>query len=248
MWSPTSEVDQTNLLYRVLPYWEKRSGMAEKAVFSWSGGKDSALALHELLGAGEYDVSELITVVTEGYDRISFHGVRQALLEDQAASIGLPLEKVAIPERATMQEYESRMREALERHRKAGVTAVAYGDIHLEDVRDYRERLLRGMGMRAVFPVWRRDTREFAHTLIEQGFEAVVTCVDSEALEREFVGRNYDEQFLSKLPPGVDPCGENGEFHTFAHDGPLFEEGVRFKVGDVTLRENRFYYCDLIPE
>jgi len=222
--------------------------MVEKAVFSWSGGKDSALALHELLGAGDLEVSALMTVLTEGYDRISFHGVRRALLEVQAASIGLPIEKVAIPERASMQEYESRMREALERHREAGVTAVAYGDLHLEDVRDYRERLLRGMGLRAVFPVWKRDTREFAHTLIEQGFEAVITCVDSEALDRKFVGRIYDERFLSELPPGVDPCGENGEFHTFAYDGPLFEKEVRFKVGDVALRENRFYFCDLIPE
>jgi uncharacterized protein (TIGR00290 family) len=220
--------------------------MPEKLLFSWSGGKDSAIALHEILGNGKYEISTLLTTVTEDYDRISMHGVRRILLERQADSLGISLEKVLISKNTSNKAYESKMRQVLARHLATGVSAVVFGDIFLEDLRAYREDNLAKIGMKGLFPLWKRDTRELAHRFIDLGFKAMITCVDSKALDKKFVGRVFDKQFLSELPATVDPCGENGEHHSFVYDGPVFQEEISLTTGEVVLRDNRFYYCDLI--
>jgi uncharacterized protein (TIGR00290 family) len=221
--------------------------MKEKAVVAWSGGKDSALALHEILESGRYEVQELLTTVTRDYDRISIHGVRSVLLEQQAKDLGFPLEKTFISKGASDEEYETELLKALKRQRDAGVSSMVFGDIFLEDIRKYRERMLMKVGVNGVFPLWKKDTRTLARRFIQLGFKAVIASVDSEVLAKDFVGREYDERFLSDLPENVDPCGENGEFHSFVYDGPIFHERVSFTKGVKVLREKRFYYCDLIP-
>ena len=221
--------------------------MTEKVLVSWSGGKDSALALYELRKAGGYEVCALLTTVTEEYDRISMHGVRRALLEQQAASLGLPLEEVSISADMSGEEYGARMREVLERHQGQGVSSVVFGDIFLEDVRGYREEKLSTVGMRGIFPLWGGEPSKLACTFIDLGFEAVITCVDTHLLDGGFVGRVFDRQFLSELPASVDSCGENGAFHSFVFDGPVFGERIAYTKGEVVLRENRFQYCDLMP-
>src|SRR5262245_52894502 len=182
--------------------------MRDKVIVSWSGGKDSALALYEL--AHEYEVVALVTTVTEGYDRVSMHGVRSSLLERQARALGCPLEKVFISQACTNDEYEARMRAALARHRDAGVTAVVCGDIFLEDVRRYREEKLFTVGLKGLFPLWGRDSAGLARRFIDLGFRAVLCCIDTRALDRAFAGRVYDARLLAELPAGADPCGENG--------------------------------------
>ena len=221
--------------------------MDGKALFSWSGGKDSALALYEVLGDRGYDIVSLLTTVTGGYDRVSMHGVRSALLEKQADSLGLRLEKVIIPRDASNEEYEISLEKAILKYRKSGVNAVIYGDIFLEEIRKYRENQLGNLGLGCVFPIWGRDSLTLARTFIEAGFKAVVVCVDSTLLDRLFAGREFDNDFLSDLPPAIDRCGENGEFHTFVYDGPIFRERVEFERGEIVLRDGRFYYCDLLP-
>ncbi len=221
--------------------------MVEKLLFTWSGGKDSTMALYELQMTHGYEILALLTTVTEDYDRISIHGIRQILLEQQAASLGFPLEKVFISKNASNEEYEYKMRDILEKYLSAGVSSVAFGDIFLEEVRKYRQDNLSKIGMTAIFPLWRRNTTELAHRFIDLGFKAVITCVDSNVLDRTFVGRVFDEQFLSELPSSIDPCGENGEFHSFVYDGPIFRKRILHTIGEVILRDNRFYYCDLIP-
>lgn len=219
----------------------------EKVLFSWSGGKDSAMALHEVLADGEYQVVALLTTVTEGYDRVSMHGVRRILLEQQAESLGLPLEKVLIPKRTTNHEYETRMERTLMKYKTSGVTAVVFGDIFLEDLRRYREKNLDGLEMKGIFPLWKKDTRELMQSFIALGFKAVTVCVDTQILDGRFVGRDIDPQFMDDFPKTADVCGENGEYHSFAYDGPIFRHKVAFALGATVLREDRFYYCDLIP-
>jgi uncharacterized protein (TIGR00290 family) len=219
----------------------------EKVLFAWSSGKDSARALHEIRQADRHTVVSLLTIVTGGYERVSMHGVRVALVEQQAESIGLPLEKVYIPDKSSNENYEAAMRDALVGYKAKGVTGVAFGDLFLEELKDYREKKLAEVGMTAVFPLWKLDTLELARSFMAQGFRAVIACVDSQALGGEFSGRLYDEQFLSDLPPHVDPCGENGEFHSFVFDGPLFCKPVRFEKGEIVVRENRFHFCELLP-
>jgi uncharacterized protein (TIGR00290 family) len=221
--------------------------MTERVLFTWSGGKDSVMALYELQKAGNYEICALLTTVTKDYDRISMHGVRRVLLEQQADSLGYRLDQVFISKSSSNEEYETKMREVLEKYLKAGISTVVFGDIFLEDLRKYREENLSKIGMKAVFPIWKRNTTELAHTFIDSGFKAVITCIDSQVLDKGFVGRRYDEQFLSELPSNLDPCGENGEFHSFVYDGPIFRESLLFEPGDVVLRDNRFYFCDLIP-
>lgn len=221
--------------------------MKQKVLLAWSGGKDSSLALHEIQRADEVSVAALLTTVSEDYDRVSMHGVRRELLEKQARAIDYPLETVLIPKTSTSETYEARMRILLEKWAQRGVTGVAFGDLFLEDIRAYRERNLDQVGMEAIFPLWGNDTAGLARRFIDLGFRALVTCVDSEALGGEFAGRDYDEQFLRDLPDSVDPCGENGEFHTFVYEGPLFPEPIDVVRGEVVLRENRFYFCDLLP-
>jgi uncharacterized protein (TIGR00290 family) len=186
--------------------------------------------------------------VTEDYDRISMHGVQRILLEQQVDSLGFPLEEVFILRNASNEEYESNMARVLTRYKEKGVTSVVFGDIFLEDLRKYRESNLAKIGMKGIFPLWKKDTKKIAYSLIPLGFKAVTTCVDTNTLDRRFVGKVIDEQFLSELPKTVDPCGENGEYHSFVYDGPIFKKRVSYTLGEVVLRENRFCYCDLIPK
>jgi uncharacterized protein (TIGR00290 family) len=221
--------------------------MDGKALFSWSGGKDSALALYEILTGRDFDIVSLVTTVTGGYDRVSMHGVRTSLLERQAESLGLGLEKVMIPQNATNEEYELSFEKSLLKFKESGVDSVIYGDIFLEEIRRYREEHLRKLGMLGVFPVWDRDSASLARRFIDKGFKAVVVCVDSTLLDGGFAGREFDNDFLTELPTKADPCGENGEFHTFVYDGPIFRNRIWFKKGETVLREGRFYYCELLP-
>ncbi len=218
----------------------------ERVVVGWSGGKDSALALAEILQGRRFEVAALLTTVTRDYDRISMHGVRRALLHEQARSLGLPLQEVFISRNATNEEYEAAMAEALAGRRAQGITQVVFGDIFLEDLRKYREERLALADMRPLFPIWKRDTTELLRSFMSRGFKAITTCVDTKVLSRDLAGREIDERFLADLPPGADPCGENGEYHTFVYNGPLFRRPVRFTLGEKVLREDRFYYCDLV--
>lgn len=220
--------------------------MKEKVLLSWSGGKDSALALYELQKKN-YEIVALLTTITRDYGRISMHGVRTILLEMQAESLGLPLEKVLIAKDITNEQYERKMQQMLTKYLAAGISTVAFGDIFLEDLRKYRENNLSKIGMKGIFPIWKINTNRLAGKFIKSGFKAVITCVDSNFLDKTFIGETFDELFLSKLPSFVDPCGENGEFHSFVHDGPIFREKISHAIGEIILRENRFYYCDLEP-
>ncbi len=219
----------------------------ERVLVSWSGGKDSAMALYEILKGGQYEVAALLTTVTKDYDRISMHGVRRTLLEGQAASLGLHLDEIWISKQSSNDEYESKMAEVLKGYMETGVVSVVFGDIFLEDLRADREKNLAVLGMKGVFPLWKRDSAELMRSFIDLGFKAVTVCVDTRALDGRFVGRSIDEQFMADLPKEVDVCGENGEFHSFVYDGPLFRSRIAHELGEVLLRDNRFYYCDLIP-
>jgi len=220
--------------------------MREKVLFCWSGGKDSAMALYEIQKGKRYEIISLLTTITEGYDRISMHGVRRTLLERQAQSLNLPLEKIFISKNCSNEEYESKMASVLTEFQKAGVSSVVFGDIYLEDIRKYREDNLSKIGMKGLFPLWKRDSSELARAFIDSGFKAIVTCVDSKVLDKSFVGRVIDEHFLGELPANVDPMGENGEFHSFVYDGPIFKERITFAIGEVIQRDS-FYFCDLLP-
>ncbi len=211
---------------------------------SWSGGKDSCMTLFELHKDRAINVAALLTTVTEGYNRVSMHGVRRTLVEAQAAALGLPLHQVYIPTSASNRDYEARMEEAFDVYRQRGITAVAFGDLFLADIRKYREAWFSRIGMQPIFPIWHEDTITLAKTFIDLGFKAVVTCVDSRALSSAFAGRLIDHSFLKDLPSTVDPCGENGEFHTFVFAGPLFHHEVAFDIGEVVQREV-WYFCDL---
>ncbi|MDD1768492.1 MAG: diphthine--ammonia ligase, partial [Methanomassiliicoccales archaeon] len=209
---------------------------------SWSGGKDSALTLHELMKSKEREVVALLTTVTEEYDRITMHGVRSDLLKQQALSIGLPLEEVRLPENITEEDYEETMWGVMSRFKDAGIGSVAFGDLFLEDVRSRREANLARIGMKAVFPLWGRNTQKLALEFVKLGFKAITTCVDTTLLSGEFVGRDVDDEFLSDLPPHADPCGENGEFHSFVYDGPIFKKAIPFRKGDIVVKRGRFNY------
>lgn len=219
----------------------------EDVLFCWSGGKDSAMALHAMSAAGSLRAVALLTTITDEYDRVSMHGVRRALLERQAESLGLPLHPVLIPPQCVNPIYEARMKEALAEYFARGVRRVAFGDIFLEDLRAYREKNLAQVGMEALFPIWKRDTRELAREFVRLGFRAVTVCVDPRVLEASFAGRELDASFFADLPPGVDPCGENGEFHTFVFDGPIFKTAIAFRIGEKVTREG-FCFCDLLPD
>jgi uncharacterized protein (TIGR00290 family) len=219
----------------------------EPILFCWSGGKDSAMALHSLLEQDQFRVTALLTTVTEGYDRISMHGVRRELLERQAQSIGLPLHEVRIPPHCVNPIYEARMEEALRKHFDQGVRKVAFGDIFLEDLRAYRERNLARMGMTALFPIWKRDTRELIREFHANRFRAIAVCIDPKILAPSFAGRELDESFFRDLPPHADPCGENGEFHTFVFDGLIFHSPIPVRTGEIVARDG-FVFCDLLSE
>jgi uncharacterized protein (TIGR00290 family) len=221
--------------------------LLEPILFCWSGGKDSAMALHTLLRQKQFEVVALLTTVTEGHDRIAMHGVRRELLRRQAESLRLPLHEVRIPPQCVNAVYEARMEEALRLFYSQGVRKVAFGDIFLEDLRAYREKNLARIGMTAILPLWKRDTRELIHYFHEQRFRAIAACVDPKVLDPSFAGRGLDESFFRDLPPQADPCGENGEFHTFVFDGPIFQSPIAVRTGEVVNRDG-FVFCDLLPE
>ncbi len=216
------------------------------AILSWSGGKDSSLALFEISRSGDFKIVSLLTTLTRDFDRISMHGVRRDLLLQQAELLHRPLEEVWIRKGAPNAEYESQMSAALSKYYSRGIRHVVFGDLFLEDIRRYREDRLSTMNMVGVFPLWKKDTKELASFFIERGFKAIVCTVDPKALDPSFCGREFDESFLSDLPNRVDPCGENGEFHTFVYAGPIFEKEIGAKKGEVVLRDG-FYFADLIP-
>ena len=218
--------------------------MSTPVLLSWSGGKDSALALAALRRDGT-EVAALLTTFTDDYDRVSMHGVRRALVRDQAAAAGIPLVEVGIPAVCVDELYAARMEAAFRSPPLVELGAVASGDLFLEDVRAYREERLASVGKAALFPLWGRDTAALARTFIEDGFEAYVVCVDTRRLDASFAGRDYDSSFLDDLPSGIDPCGENGEFHSFVHAGPCFERPISCRVGEHVIREG-FAFADLV--
>ena len=221
--------------------------MTQKILLAWSGGKDSALALYKIKKRQDLQIASLVTTITEDYDRISMHGVRRVLLENQAESLGIPLYNIFISKNSSDEEYGHKMEEMLTHFSRLGVTSVVFGDIFLEDLRRFREDQLSRVGMKGLFPLWKKDTAELAHEFVNLGFKAIVTSTDSKMLDGKFVGKEIDKKFLTQIPPAVDPCGENGEFHSFVFFGPIFRKRIRFRVGEVVFRENRFYYCDLEP-
>ena len=218
-----------------------------KVLFTWSSGKDSARALWELRKSDEYEIVSLLTTLTSDYGRISMHGVREELLDAQAASLGIPLEKVKIRRDASNEDYEQAFETALQKYKENGVETVAFGDLYLEDLKKYREENLSKIGMKALFPIWNMNTEKLARDNIDSGFRTVVTCVDTKQLDGSFAGREIDASFLADLPDSVDPCGENGEFHSFCFDGPCFEAPVEFSVGKSVLRNGQFKFTDLLP-
>jgi uncharacterized protein (TIGR00290 family) len=221
--------------------------MRKNILISWSGGKDSSLALYEIQKSRDYEVAALITTITSDYDRVSMHGLRTILLDKQASSLNIPLEKIFISKNASNDEYESRLKEVLLKYKQLGIRDVVFGDLFLEEIKKYREALLQKIGMQCVFPIWKRDTVKLAKKFIELGFKAITVCVDSNVLGKEFAGREFDEHFLDDLPKAIDPCGENGEFHTFTYDGPVFNTPISHELGEIVLRDERFYYCDILP-
>ena len=204
------------------------------------------MALDVLLSREDYRVEGLLTTLTEGYNRISMHGVRRDLLLRQAHALGLPLYEVFIPQVCTNAEYRNLMRATLQQFKDRGITAVAHGDLFLEDIRAYREENLARLGMEAVFPVWGIPSPELARRFIDGGYRAATVCVDGNTLDKSYAGLLYDDAFLASLPPEVDICGENGEFHTFVFDGPRFGKPVAYTTGDIVQRDERFWFCDLL--
>ena len=222
--------------------------MPEPILLSWSGGKDSNMTLYALQQSDAHFVIALLTTVTEEYDRISMHGVRRELLEQQARAVDIPSHPIFISSNSSNDDYERKMDSVLRLYQEQGVTSVAFGDIFLEDLRRYREHNLKKIGMGALFPIWQRDTVAMAREFIDLGFKAVVTCVDTEALDASFAGRIIDETFLADLPDEVDPCGENGEFHSFVFDGPTLKGAIPVTIGERVLRDERFCFCDVLPD
>ncbi|UTW62556.1 adenine nucleotide alpha hydrolase [bacterium SCSIO 12741] len=231
----------------------------QKAYFNWSSGKDASLALYYLQQEGLLEVDQLLTSVNGHHNRVSMHGLRRELLERQAKSIGLPLSVIELPEEPTMEDYNRIMEQSVLSLKGQGYSHCGFGDIFLEDLRSYREEQLKPFGITSHFPLWKRDTRELIYDFLDKGFKAVVVCIKSELLEESFVGRDIDESFLNDLPANVDPCGENGEFHTFCYDGPIFQYPILFDLGEHVFREYKnpdttskeslgFWFCDLIPK
>jgi len=240
----------------------------KKSVFNWSGGKDSALALYYIQQQNEYDVKTLLTSVNDKFDRISMHGVRTELLHQQAKSLGIKIQELRLPENPSMEEYNSLLTTLNEGLKDQGITHSIFGDIFLEDLKIYRENQLAKAGLQAHFPLWKRDTKELVHEFIDLGFKTILVCTKAELLGKEFVGEVITKDLLKELPKNVDPCGENGEFHTFVYDGPIFENPIDFTIGEKvyktyeapkkkedacfsstpSTKEMGFHFCDLIPK
>jgi len=220
--------------------------MMEKVIVSWSGGKDSALSLYEIKRGGHYQVVSLLTSISEQYDRVSMHGVGREMLERQAQALGLPLIEIPLPGDCSEEEYESRLLDVLGQVKADGINHVVFGDIFLEWIKEYREKNLARVGMTPVLPIWGRKTAELSRSFVALGFRAVITCVDTKVVPGSFLGRVFDEQFLAELPPGVDPDGENGEFHSFVFAGPIFRESIPYTPGKVVSRD-AYSFCDVLP-
>ncbi|QNM87046.1 diphthine--ammonia ligase [Polaribacter pectinis] len=244
----------------------------KKTYFNWSSGKDSALALYKMQQNTDYDVSLLVTTVNEDYKRVSMHGLREELLEKQTASLELPLYKISFPANVTMDSYSKTMKIAMDSLVEKEYKHAVFGDIFLEDLKEYRDSKLKEVGVKGLYPLWKKDTKEIITEFLELGFKAITVCVNAKLLGEEFVGRIIDEQFIKDLPENVDVCGENGEFHTFVFDGPNFSKPVDFTIGEKTLRsytlhdndddnchqskdkveeknyDTSFWYCDLISK
>jgi uncharacterized protein (TIGR00290 family) len=229
-----------------------------KAIFNWSGGKDSSLCLYHALKDKQFDIQYLLTSLNGEYKRVSMHGVSEDLLDKQAKSVNLPLRKIYLPESPNMEEYDRIFSEELTSAQEKDIHISIFGDIFLEDLREYREKQLQKKGFTAAFPLWKKDTKEIAKEFISLGFKSIIVSVDARFLDKSFAGRIYDESFLNDLPDNVDPCGENGEFHSFVFDGPIFQSQIPFKKGDIVYKEYKshskenpdenfgFWYCDLI--
>lgn len=217
-----------------------------KALVAWSSGKDSAWALHTVRQAGNLEVVGLLTTVTAAYERVSMHGVRQALLRQQAEAAGLPLREVPIPIGCTNELYQQAMAQAMGEAKSQGIEAVVFGDLFLADIRAYRETQMAKAGLRPLFPLWGRDTADLAREMIASGLGAYLTCVDPRKVSRELAGHPFDAALLAQLPSGADPCGENGEFHTFVFDGPMFSHPLDVKVGETVERQG-FVFTDVLP-
>ncbi len=230
----------------------------EKAFLNWSGGKDSGLTLYRCQQASTAVVQRLITTINRKYERISMHGVRVELLRQQAKALNLPLHEVYLEESIDMAQYDRIMAQTISELKSDGFTLSVYGDIFLDDLRKYREDKLRNSGVKALFPLWLEDTSELINEFISMGFKAVVVCADAHKLDQHYVGREINHSFIEDLPSGVDPCGENGEFHSFVYDGPIFNQPLKFRVGETVLREyppqpsqswsSKFWFCDLLPD
>jgi uncharacterized protein (TIGR00290 family) len=232
---------------------------------NWSGGKDSSLALYRVLRNNQYNIQYLLTSVNSTHDRVSMHGVRRSLLEAQAEAIGIPLQTIELPEQPSMEDYENRMFQKINELKDKGLTHAVFGDIFLEDLRKYREEKLRGAGIECVFPIWKIDTKELMNEFLDAGFKAIVVCVNEQYLDKRFCSRIIDSSFVRDLPAQVDVCGENGEYHSFVFDGPIFRQPVAFTKGEIVSRTYKapttntsnnamdnasdygFYFCDLIP-
>ncbi len=237
-----------------------------KAFMNWSGGKDSSLALYYILKDKNYSVEKLLTNINSKYHRVSMHGVRDELLEQQSRALGIPLRKLILGDQPSMIEYERSMTEMISQLKQEEYTHSIFGDIFLEDLRTYRETQLAKAGMQAVFPLWKRDTKKLIHEFMELGFRTIVVCVNEKFLDKSFCGRIIDDRFIADLPENVDACGENGEFHTFVFDAPIFNEPINFIKGEVIYKKYEapkqqndncfqpavdehygFYFCDLLP-
>jgi len=229
-----------------------------KAIFNWSGGKDSSLCLHQVLTEKSFNIQYLLTTLNGQNKRVSMHGIAESLLDKQAKSIGLPLKKIYLPEYPSMGEYDKLISNFLVEAKSEGINMSIFGDIFLEDLRKYREKQLSKLGFIAEFPLWKRDTKEVAKDFINKGFKTIIVSVDARFLDKSFAGRIFDESFLNDLPTNVDPCGENGEFHSFVFDGPIFKMPIPFDKGEVVYKEYKshskenpdekfgFWYCDII--
>ncbi len=229
------------------------------AYFNWSGGKDSTLALHKILEEGKYDVKYLLTTANQDHQRVAMHGVRLELMQQQAESLGIPLMIIEYSSSATMEEYENAMSKGIQPILDAGIRTAIFGDIFLEDLKEYRIKKLQEIGVEAVFPLWKRDTTELIQEFIDLGYKTILVCTDNSKLDDSFIGKTIDKELIARLPENVDPCGENGEFHTFAYAGPIFKNEVKFEIGEVVERKYDgkttegeeknwgFLFVDLLP-
>lgn len=221
--------------------------MKNKILLSWSSGKDSAWALHVLRRQNEYEIVGLLTTINAAFDRVAMHSTRRTLLEMQAAAAELPLVTIPLPWPCSNDEYESAMKRACDDAIAQGITAIAFGDLFLTDVREYRERQLKGTGLDPIFPIWNLPTAQLAHEMVNSGMRAKLVCIDPRQLSPDFIGREFDHSLLRDLPGSVDPCGERGEFHSFVYAGPMFKQGIEITMGE-KVEHDGFWFCDVLPK